>query len=144
MGAAASSGSAECVRLLIPLSLIEPSSSKALYVAARFGHAECVKLLLPFSGSLIPDSSIPLMAQRYKLPLYAAIDCGRASVVSAMIAHEPEMLKSLDLRSLFADAISQGQTDLALPFSSIIERQALSKSLPMRERGPSPSTGRRL
>lgn len=169
LASAAAAGRSECVRLLIPLSYPKTNSSEALYFSAANGHAECVKLLipvsepkaeysrallisaqrgliecvrplLPVSDSLSRRSHLPDLERRNNVPLYAAFDRGRARVVSAMLAHEPRLLKSLNLPALLADSISQGHADLSALLASIIEQQELSTSLPTL--GPSSPTSR--
>lgn len=136
----AANGHAECVELLIPVSDPKTKYSRALLISAQRGLLECVRLLLPVSDSLSRRSHLPDLERRNNVPLYAAFDRGRARVVSAMLAHEPRLLKSLNLPALLADSISQGHADLSALLASIIEQQELSASLPTP--GPSSPTSR--
>ena len=134
---AAANAHAECVKLLIPVSDPKAEDSRALLISAQRGHLECVRLLLPVSESLMKRHALPPLTRSNSVPLYAALDRGQASVFSAMLAHEPRLLKSLDLPPLLAHSISQGHADLSALLASIIEQQALSASLPTRMPGAS-------
>ena len=116
----AQSGQAECVKLLIPVSDPKAYNSRALRYSAMNGHAECVKLLTPTSDPLIEIKGL----------VGDAISSGNPAILSIMIAHEPRLLKLMNLPSLLEEAMAQKHAELAHLLSSIIEGQSISAHLP--------------
>lgn len=138
----AASGHSECVKLLIPASDPKAEYSRALLISAQRGHLECVLPLLPVSDHLMSRFTLPPLMLRNNVPLYSALDCGRASVFSAMLAHEPRLLGSLNFPALLAESISLGHADLSALLASIIEQKELSSTLPVRASAKSSMPGR--
>lgn len=117
---AASNGHEECVRLLAPLSDPQALSCAAVRLAASGGHVECVRVLLPRSSSDFALASI----------LNSALSFGLTSLLAVLIAHDPNVFEQLDLPDLVLKSLSLGHGDMALFLGSIIDRRAIEANLP--------------
>lgn len=157
---AAQEGRVECLRLLIPASDPAAEDFRALRFAASGGHAECVELLIPFShegAEAIGESLVsaayyghaecakalmrsPASLSATPRALYMAMDIGHASVVAAMIAHDPSLAGRIR-HSHRKAAVRANKTELAELLCSILEQQAIDESLPA-SASPSPSRAR--
>lgn len=131
---AAKHGFAECVRLLIPVSDPKANDSQALLLAAEDGHAECVKALIPVSDPLSTHSA----------PLFKAIACGHSGVVALILAHDPGLLKLLDVYDSFSAHAAFRHPEVAAVVASAIELQALSSACAADRPASLPANPRRL
>lgn len=137
---AARNGHADCVKLLIPVSDHTVYGASAFYAAAENGHAECARLLTPSSRLRIADS---------RALCEASILQGNPDVLAIMLAHDQRLLNGSilngqDLSVHLDSALGKGHAGLASLLSSIIERQALSKTVPIADIKRSLRLGARL
>ena len=160
---AASFGHVECVKLLMPFSNAEELQvSNALWFAAAHGHAECVSLLAPACEA----TSLKLDALRHaamgghaecvrllihtasfaerKEILASALWGGDAALATVLLDADPRLLGEMNFRESLLHAQSLGHAVLAMLLSSIIEHEALSKTVPIGGPQPSPRLGMRL
>lgn len=107
---------AECLEILAASCAPSVDHSRALHLAAERGHAECARILIPLSQSLLGKKPI----------VDAALQSGCADTLALMLAREPRLLNGYNLSRRRSSAITQGHARLACLLSSIIDHEELS------------------
>lgn len=107
---AAINGSAECVKLLIPVSDVQAHDSMALRRAAESGHAECVDLLIPASGT----------GESCFLALNAAVENGHVECVKILLPRTNVRHKNFYALQIAAARGYAGCVSLLLPQSAAL------------------------